>query len=216
MKPEQRNNILLIFTDQQRFDTIAAAGNPYIRTPSLDRLTREGTRFSSAYTPSPVCVPARCSMHYGQYPMRTGCYENNYNMPSDRSSVADALTAAGYRTHAIGKRHFEPDPYDPRGFQTLETQEEIVTDASKDDYLQYLEANGCGYAIEPHGARGEAYYVPQISSVPPQHHPSAPTVFSSVPLAQAVPWSRHAAAENGGGQRTTEWRTRLAQGFRRS
>jgi len=168
----KKKNVLLIFTDQQRFDTIAAAGNPHIKTPNLDRLCREGTRFSAAYTPSPVCVPARCSMHYGQYPMTTGCFENNYSMPDDRPSVADALTAAGYRTHAIGKRHFTPDPQAPRGFQTLEKQEEIVGDVGNDDYLQYLEANDCGYAVEPYGVRGEAYYVPQISNLPPQHHPT--------------------------------------------
>jgi len=169
----KRNNILLLFTDQQRFDTIAAAGNPRIKTPNLDRLCREGTRFSSAYTPSPVCVPARCSMHYGQYPINTGCFDNQYAMPEDdRKSVADLLADAGYRTHSIGKRHFTPDPHAKRGFQTLETQEEIVFEAEKDDYLHYLKANGCEYAIEPHGVRGEAYYVPQISALPPQHHPT--------------------------------------------
>lgn len=167
-----RRNVLLIFTDQQRWDTIAAAGNSTIKTPNLDRLAREGTRFASAYTPSPVCVPARCSMHYGQYPMMTGCFENNYDMPNDRPSVADALTKAGYRTHCIGKRHFTPDPVAARGFQTLEKQEEIVEDVANDDYLQYLEANDCDYAIEPHGARGEAYYVPQLSNLPPKHHPT--------------------------------------------
>ena len=116
----KKKNVLSIFTDQQRFDTIAAAGNPHIKTPNLDRLCRDGTRFSAAYTPSPVCVPARCSMHYGQYPMNTGCFENNYDMPTGRPSVADVLTAAGYRTHCIGKRHFTPDPEAARGFQTLE------------------------------------------------------------------------------------------------
>lgn len=165
-------NILLILTDQQRWDTIAAAGNVHIKTPNLDRLASEGTRFSSAYTPSPVCVPARCALHYGQYPLTSGCFENNYGMPMDRPSVADALTAAGYRTHAIGKRHFTPDPQAPRGFQTLEKQEEIVDQIDQDDYLQYLEANGCGYAIEPHGVRGEAYYVPQLSPLPAKHHPT--------------------------------------------
>jgi arylsulfatase len=176
----KNKNVLLIFTDQQRFDTIAAAGNPHIKTPNLDRLCREGTRFSAAYTPSPVCVPARCSMHYGQYPMRTGCFENNYDMPIDRPSVADALAAAGYRTHAIGKRHFTPDPSAGRGFQTLEKQEEIVDDVANDDYLQYLEANGCGYAVEPYGVRGEAYYVPQLSTLPPQHHPTQWTADRTV------------------------------------
>lgn len=165
-------NIFLILTDQQRWDTIAAAGNSHIKTPSLDRLMREGTSFNAAYTPAPVCVPARCSLHYGQYPLKTGCYENNYSMPDDRPSVADVLTAAGYRTHAIGKRHFTPDPQASRGFQTLEKQEEIVEDAAQDHYLQYLEANNCQYAIEPHGVRGEAYYIPQLSPLPAKHHPT--------------------------------------------
>ena len=168
----KKKNVLLFFADQQRWDTIAAAGNPYIKTPNLDRLVREGTLFSSAYTPAPVCVPARCSMHYGQYPMHTGCYENNYAMPDDRASVADALAAAGYKTHSIGKRHFSPDLEAARGFQTMEKQEEIVSDVANDDYLQYLEANGFGYAIEPYGVRGEAYYVPQLSPLPPAHHPT--------------------------------------------
>jgi choline-sulfatase len=168
----KKKNILLIFTDQQRWDTIAASGNPYIKTPNLDRLMHDGTAFASAYTPSPVCVPARCSMHYGQYPMTTGCFENNYGMPDDRPSVADVLSAEGYRTHAVGKRHFTPDRNGLRGFQTMETQEENVENISQDDYTQYLESNDCGYAIEPHGVRSEAYYVPQLSTLPPQHHPT--------------------------------------------
>ena len=69
---ERRPNVLVVFTDMQRADTIAALGNPVIRTPNLDRLVREGTAFTSCYTPSPVCVAARCSMHYGLYPRRTG------------------------------------------------------------------------------------------------------------------------------------------------
>ena len=58
----QRPNILHLFTDQQRFDTIAALGNSPIRTPNLDRLVREGTAFTRAYSPSPECVPARGCM----------------------------------------------------------------------------------------------------------------------------------------------------------
>ena len=58
----KRPSILHLFTDVQRFGTIAALGNPVIRTPSLDRLCEEGGAFASAHTPSPVCVAARCSM----------------------------------------------------------------------------------------------------------------------------------------------------------
>ncbi len=55
-----RPNILLIFTDQQRADSIHALGNPVIQTPALDSLVCEGTSFTAAYTPYPVCIVARC------------------------------------------------------------------------------------------------------------------------------------------------------------
>ena len=51
-----RPNVLILFTDMQRADTIHGLGNPVIRTPNLDRLVKEGTAFTSCYTPSPVCV----------------------------------------------------------------------------------------------------------------------------------------------------------------
>lgn len=54
-----RPNILVLMTDQQRFDTIAAAGFPWMKTPHLDRLVNEGRLFARAHTPNPVCVPAR-------------------------------------------------------------------------------------------------------------------------------------------------------------
>jgi len=167
-------NILLIMTDQQRFDTIGALGNPYIKTPALDRLVKEGTSFTSAYTASPVCVPSRCSMMYGKYPLFTGCLENNFSMPdeNEQQSFVDHLTSHGYRTHAIGKRHFTPDPQAKRGFQTLESQEELVSRIEDDDYLQYLKENGCAEVYEPFGVRGEAYYVPQIAPLTQQHHPT--------------------------------------------
>jgi arylsulfatase A-like enzyme len=169
----KQKNIVLLFTDQQRFDTLGAAGNPLMITPHLDRLAQDGTLFESAYTPCPVCVPARCSMHYGLYPLATDCLENKDSMPEDgRPSVADVLTRTGYRTHAIGKRHFTPDTHAHRGFQTLERQEEIICDVEQDEYHKYLRDNGCGYAIEPFGVRSEAYYVPQLSPLPPAHHPT--------------------------------------------
>ena len=169
---KQRPNILLFFTDQQRADTIAALGNPVIRTPSLDRLVREGVAFTSAYSPSPVCVSARCSMIYGQYPLHTGCYDNMPMPVDDRVSFMGALTEAGYRTHGIGKCHFAPDSAALRGFQTRESQEELVGSPDEDDYLKYLHANGFGHVTDPHGIRGEMYYVPQPAQMPARLHPT--------------------------------------------
>lgn len=168
---KDRPNILLLFVDQQRSDTLHALGNPLIRTPHLDRLCREGTAFISAYTPSPVCVAARCSMLFGQYPFHTDCYENT-RMPEGRETFVSALTRAGYRTHGIGKCHFSPDLHALRGFQSRETQEELVCTVEEDDYLKYLHESGYGYVCDPHGIRSEMYYIPQPSQLPERYHPS--------------------------------------------
>ena len=122
---DRRPNILLVLTDQQRHDTIAAAGNTYIKTPTMDRLCREGTRFDRAYTPSPVCVSARSSLITGQYPNNSGCYDNGYPMPTDRPSMMDLLSTAGYTCHGAGKMHFTPERDALRGFRSRDTQEEL-------------------------------------------------------------------------------------------
>lgn len=163
-------NILLLFSDQQRWDTLGAAGNPIIRTPNLDRLAAEGVRFSSAYTASPVCVSARCSLIHGQYPHRTGCAFNGDPMPTDRPSLMGLLTEAGYRTHGIGKMHFTPDAQALRGFQSRECQEEIRAAIDGDDYLRFLQDQGFGHVHDPMGPRGEMYYIPQVAQMPARLH----------------------------------------------
>ena len=166
-------NILHINVDQQRFDTIRALGNNVIKTPNLDRLCESGVAFTNAYSPSPVCISARCSMIYGQYPMNTGCYANT-TMPTDgRQSFMGALTDANYRTHGIGKCHFTPDTYALRGFQTRERLEDFPgEDLEKEPYFKLLSEKGYDYLAEPMGVRGEMYYIPQPSPLPQKLHPS--------------------------------------------
>lgn len=168
----KRPNVLWFFTDQQRADTLAALGNPVIRTPNLDRLVRSGVSFTSAYSPSPVCISARCAMIHGQYPHRTGCYENTRMPTDDRPTVMAALTAAGYRTHGIGKCHFSPDSHALRGFETRQEQEELVGSPDEDDYLRFLHDRGFSHVCDPHGIRGEMYYVPQPAQMPAELHPT--------------------------------------------
>ncbi|HBE03739.1 MAG: hypothetical protein A2096_17945 [Spirochaetes bacterium GWF1_41_5] len=162
-------NILLFFTDMQRADTIGALGNPVIKTPALDRLVKDGTSFTNAFTPCPVCIPARCSMQYGLYPSATKCAENYAMMSDNEASYPQMLGSAGYRTHAVGKCHFSPVWDALRGFHTRETQEEGVP--ADDDYSKYLMQNGID-DYEPHGVRSEMYYIPQPSRLPEKHHPS--------------------------------------------
>ena len=131
----ERPNILILFTDMQRADTVHALGNPVIRTPHLDRLASEGTAFTNCLSPSPVCVPARCCLHYGLYPQKTGLFDNGTMMPDNDASYPALLGRQGYRTHAVGKCHFTPDRLARRGFQSRETQEECVADPAQDDYV---------------------------------------------------------------------------------
>jgi len=164
-------NILHIFLDQFRADAIAALGNPVVRTPNMDRLCESGVAFTNAYTPSPVCISARCSMIYSQYPQSTRTFANT-PMPQDgRESFMSGLARAGYRTHGAGKCHFAPDGQAMNGFQSRDRQEEIPPDRPSDDYLLYLQEQGYGWAVDPHGPRSDMFYIPQPSVLPPEHHP---------------------------------------------
>jgi len=167
-----RPNIILFFTDQQRADAVGADGNPVIRTPNLDRLAAEGTLFTSAYTPSPVCVSARCSLIMGQYPAKTGCSDNGHPRPMDQPTFMQKLTDAGYRTHGIGKMHFSPDPEGMHGLQSRQYQDELGSQVEGNDYLEFLHANGFDHVYDPQGVRGEMYYIPQPSQLPAKYHPT--------------------------------------------
>lgn len=68
----EQPNILLLMTDQQRWDTLGCYGNKTIETVNLDALASEGTVFEHAYTPSPSCVPTRASLMTGMDPWHTG------------------------------------------------------------------------------------------------------------------------------------------------
>ena len=105
-----RPNIILIMTDQQRADTINATGAPWMRTPNLDRLVREGTAFDTCFVNSPVCVGARSSLFMGKFPHGTGIFTNF--QPWEPVWVS-LLAEAGYHCASIGKMHI--NPYDRLG-----------------------------------------------------------------------------------------------------
>ena len=163
----RRPNILLLFTDQQRADTIGALGNDGIRTPAMDRLCREGTAFTRCYSPSPVCVPARYSLVTGLPPHRTGVFDNGSKPPVQPPSLMQRLTEAGYQTHGAGKMHFVPDANALWGFGSRDVSEEMGT---QDDYARFLLASGYDHVEDRQGVRSEMYYVPQPSQLPARLH----------------------------------------------
>ena len=104
-----RPNILWYCTDQQRFDTIGAVGNPHVNTPTLDRLVAEGTAFTHAYCQSPICTPSRSSYMTGLYPSRLHNSRNgNESFPAESPPLISKLIAeAGYDCGMIGKFHLQ-------------------------------------------------------------------------------------------------------------
>ena len=100
-----RPNIVLIVTDQQRYDTIAALGFEGPITPNLDRLAREGVSFDNCFVNAPACGPARCSMFTGYWPHTTGMLKNGD--PWQQTWVPN-LGRVGYHTANVGKMHFTP------------------------------------------------------------------------------------------------------------
>jgi len=105
---EKRPNILVLMTDQQRADCLGCAGHPHVRTPNLDRLAAEGTRFANFHTTCPICMPARSSFLSGLYCHNHGQWENLGCLPLATDTYARRLRAAGYRTAHVGKSHLYP------------------------------------------------------------------------------------------------------------
>ena len=121
-----RPNIILIITDQQRYDSINALGFPWVDTPNLDRLVQDGTSFDNCFITAPSCAPARASLFTGYWPHVTGVQQN-----ADlwRHSWVERMADAGYHCVNIGKMH--SFPYEtPLGFH-----ERYVVE-NKDRYLE--------------------------------------------------------------------------------
>ena len=103
----RRPNILFITSDQHRGDAFGFEGSQ-VRTPHLDLLARQGTRFATCITPNVVCQPARASILTGLLPLTHGVHDNGIDLDeamADRGFAA-TLSRAGYHTHFIGKAHF--------------------------------------------------------------------------------------------------------------
>ena len=99
-------NILWYCADAQRYDTIAALGNPHIRTPTLDRLVASGTAFRQAYCQAPICTPSRASFLTGRYPATTQVYRNgNAGFTAGEVLLTRLLADAGYDCGLAGKHH---------------------------------------------------------------------------------------------------------------
>lgn len=132
----KRPNVIVFFTDQQRWDTSGLHGNPLQLTSNFDRFATRGTHVTSMFTCQPVCGPARSIMQTGLYPTTTGCYRNDIPLPGQAKTLAHYFRAAGYDTGYIGKWH-------------LGTADPVVEE-ERGEYDYWLAANILEFTSRPY------------------------------------------------------------------
>ncbi|HEU5139061.1 MAG TPA: sulfatase-like hydrolase/transferase [Bacillales bacterium] len=129
-------NVIVFFTDQQRWDTTGVHGNPLGLTPNFDRVAQRGTHVSNSFTCQPVCGPARSCLQTGKYATTTGCFRNSIPLPSEEKTLANYFKEGGYSTGYIGKWHLaEKDP---------------VPEAGRGGYDYWLAANTLEFSSQPY------------------------------------------------------------------
>ena len=120
--PPGSPNLLVLFSDDHRADHLGLTGEvPFLQTPALDELAREGVRFDRAYVTTALCSPSRATLLTGQYASRHGIQNNLSAWIPGTPSFFDSLAAAGYRCAYIGKWHMPGDLPDLPGVERFVT-----------------------------------------------------------------------------------------------
>jgi arylsulfatase A-like enzyme len=182
--PAKRPNILVILTDQQTGSAMSAAGSPYMRTPNMDRIAREGTRFANCWCSSPVCSPARSSLITGLWPSASGVVYNGDSIKPGVQTIGDICREAGYDTAWAGKWHL-PVSYpgvrgasDAHGFHFLPfsvPQARMAYGEFTDDpiagaaaaYLRQKREQPFALFVSMHNPHDICYWV--MNKLPPEH-----------------------------------------------
>ena len=114
--PATPQNLLVIMSDEHNRKIAGYAGHPIVGTPALDRLAAGGCCFTSAYTPSPICVPARASLATGLPVHRHRAWDNAIAYDGQIQGWAHALRKRGHHVASIGKLHYRGQPGEDYGF----------------------------------------------------------------------------------------------------
>ena len=156
----QKPNIVFIFSDQQRSDTLACYGNDWIKVPHLNNLADESFVFENAYVAQPVCTPARATIMTGLYPHSAGPMVNKMSLPEDVPTIAE-LISDDYLCGYLGKWHLGDDVVRQHGFdEWVSTEDGNRGEYSKreyrtlmSDYHNYLVEAGFKPDVEVEGAK---------------------------------------------------------------
>lgn len=137
-------NLLFIYTDEQRVDTLAAYGNKQIQTPNLNGLADRSFLFENAYVTQPVCTASRSSILTGLYPHATGCICNGSELSQGIRAFPELLGDCNHATGHIGKWHLGKENMPQHGFQEWISIEDeyFKAESCRSDYQIYLEENG--------------------------------------------------------------------------
>ena len=128
-----RPNVVVILVDDLRWDDIGVAGHPFVETPNIDRVAREGARFLNAFAATPLCSPSRASILTGQHVHTNGIIDNTARDSTSHrlKTFAIPMEAAGYRTAFIGKWHMGND------------------DTRRPGWTRWVAMKGQGEAVDP-------------------------------------------------------------------
>lgn len=161
----QAVHLLFIMTDQQTVDALSCAGNPYVKTPNLDRLAARGVRFEKSYCTYPLCCPSRASLFASRMPHELEIYGNANTELAEKGvpTMGELFSAAGYETAYAGKWHLQVpfpayrNPHIP-GFTTLPL-------AGQDPHT--VEAKyGRGLTVDPRTADAAVQFLRQPHNTP--------------------------------------------------
>lgn len=142
---EERPNLILIIADDLNWDDVGAYGHPHIQTPNIDRLAKEGMRFTNAFLTTSSCSPSRASIITGTYPHQTDAEQLHWPLPGDRITFVEKLKEAGYWTAQAGKWHLGDavkDRFDllmPEGTSGFVFKEEVNPESTPAE----VDGSGC-------------------------------------------------------------------------
>ena len=147
---KRKPNLLFIWTDEQRADTMAVYGNRKIRVPNFNKLAAESIVFKNAYVTQPVCTPNRAAVMTGLWPHNSGLLTNNIPLPKETRCLNELIDDPDYRTAYMGKWHLGDEIFAQHGFEEWVSIEYYSRHyrkhrdkTKKSDYHYFLE--GLGY-----------------------------------------------------------------------
>ncbi len=199
----KRPNIVLVCTDQQRMDSLACYGNRFVSSPGTDAMAAAGMAFDRAFTPWPVCTPARGTMWTGVYPHAHGVIDNVYGVDNAfatqatfKQTVFERLQAGGYLTAHFGKWHLGEahPPFFDVWEESFNSRQGHWIDGKLDGEYRPDRCTDAAIAFLERQADGDKPFAAVISYYPPHDPYSAPKRFYEPYRGKGVPFAGYYAA----------------------